>query len=142
MSERDDDDDDIAMSMEFNSRWGRPVMEKQLSYKVVGRLSRWEGGNTNPYDEPFTELEGVENAAEEKMTIREFIIQFLKPSYDLTEVTMEDIQRVKIMHDRFLGDAQFSFNYSTLLVIASVIAGVGLGMNSAASIIASMLVSP
>eukprot|EP00536_Pseudo-nitzschia_multiseries_P012047 jgi/Psemu1/244221/estExt_Genewise1.C_4400035 len=46
------------------------------------------------------------------------------------------------MHDRFTGDAQFSFNYSTLLVIASVIAGVGLGSNSSASIIASMLVSP
>ena len=142
MSERDDDDDDIVISMEFNSKWGRPVMEKQLSYKVVGRLSRWEGGNSNPYDVPSLEFEGVEHAAEEKMTIREFIIQFLKPSYDLTEVTMEDIRRVKIMHDRFLGDAQFSFNYSTLLVIASVIAGVGLGMNSAASIIASMLVSP
>ena len=145
----DDSSDHLNLSSEFNAKYGRPVrrpsLEKDFSYKVVGRLSRWEGGNSTPYQQGKLETGPngkLEDDEPEKVTFTEFLKQFLKPSYDLTEVTIEDIERVKLMHDRFMGDAQFSFNYSTLLVIASVIAGVGLGSNSTASIIASMLVSP
>ena len=134
------DEDDIV-SQEFNDRFGRPELEKKISYKVVGRLSRWEGGDPSPYSSGKV-VDGVERIEPEKMSIMEFLRQFVRPTYDLTEVTIEDIERVKVMHDRFLSDAQFSFNYSVLLLIASVIAGVGLGVNSSASIIASMLVSP
>ena len=58
------------------------------------------------------------------------------------EVSREEIQRVRVMHKRFLEGSQFSFNYIVLLIIASVIAALGLGGNSTATIIASMLVSP
>lgn len=130
------------MSQEFNAKFGRP--ETRLSYQVVGRLSRWEGGDDRFPSQGLTTSQtvGPEMIKPESMTILQFLKQFIRPTYDLTEVTVEDIERVKIMHDRFVGDAQFNFNYTTLLVIASVIAGVGLGVNSAASIIASMLVSP
>lgn len=57
-------------------------------------------------------------------------------------VSKEQIERVKVMHDRFLRDASFSFNYNTLMLVASIIASLGLVSNSSASIIASMLVSP
>eukprot|EP01082_Thalassiosira_pseudonana_P010082 g8968.t1 g8968 contig34:540966-542250(-) len=57
-------------------------------------------------------------------------------------VTIEQIKRVEIMHDKFFDGAVMNFNYCTLLVVASVIAGLGLVTNSSATIIASMLVSP
>ncbi len=38
--------------------------------------------------------------------------------------------------------ASFSFNYNTLLVVASVVAGLGLVSNNGTTIIASMLISP
>jgi uncharacterized hydrophobic protein (TIGR00271 family) len=46
------------------------------------------------------------------------------------------------VHDRFADGCEFSFNYNTLLLVASVLAGLGLVSNSSATIIASMLVSP
>jgi uncharacterized hydrophobic protein (TIGR00271 family) len=46
------------------------------------------------------------------------------------------------VHDRFADGVEFSFNYNTLLLVASVLAGLGLVSNSSATIIASMLVSP
>lgn len=57
-------------------------------------------------------------------------------------VSKEQIERVKVMHDRFMRDASFSFNYNTLVLVASIIASLGLVSNSNASIMASMLVSP
>lgn len=145
-----DDISDHHASSEFNAKFGKPAEspateDKNFGYKVVGRLSRWEGGNSTPYQQGKLEAgadANLEDVEPEKITFREFVKQFFKPSYDLTEVTIEDIERVKLMHDRFIGDAQFNFNYSTLLLIASVIAAVGLGSDSTASVIASMLVSP
>ena len=143
-----------AISAEIRAKYGtrssggsgpRDNFEKAISYKVVGRLSRWEGGITSPYqDDGHSGTEGHFMMEEEpqKVSFIEFLRQFWKPSYDLTEVTIEDIERVKVMHDRFLNDAQFSFNYTTLLIIASVIAAMGLASNGGPSIIASMLVSP
>lgn len=133
------------LAAEIDTRYGTTQPGNKLGYKVVGRLSRWEGGNSNPYQQGQLEPSknpDVDDVKPEKISLRDFVKQFFRPTYDLTEVTIEDIERVKVMHDRFMGDAQFNFNYSTLLVIASVIAGVGLGSNSSASIIASMLVSP
>jgi uncharacterized hydrophobic protein (TIGR00271 family) len=46
------------------------------------------------------------------------------------------------VHDRFADGVEFSFNYNTLLLVASILAGLGLVSNSSATIIASMLVSP
>ena len=58
---------------------------------------------------------------------------------NFSEVTVEQIERVKLMHDKFMDGAVFNFNYNTLLLVASVIAGLGLISNSTATIIASML---
>jgi uncharacterized hydrophobic protein (TIGR00271 family) len=46
------------------------------------------------------------------------------------------------VHDRFADGVEFSFNYNTLLLVASILAGLGLVSNSSATISASMLVSP
>lgn len=144
MTMEDLDEDDV-LSAEFNRKYGRPTLEKDFSYKVVGRLSRWEGGGVSPYSVQGFAGGSKEKEEEEevkKISIIGLFWQYVNPSYDLTEVTIEDVERVKMMHDRFLGESSFNFNYTTLLIIASVIAAVGLGMNSTASIIASMLISP
>jgi uncharacterized membrane protein len=46
------------------------------------------------------------------------------------------------VHDQFADGVEFSFNYNILLLVASILAGLGLVSNSSANIIASMLVSP
>lgn len=46
------------------------------------------------------------------------------------------------MHERIEESVNFSFNYNTLLFVASVLAGLGLVANGGTTIIASMLVSP
>jgi uncharacterized hydrophobic protein (TIGR00271 family) len=46
------------------------------------------------------------------------------------------------MHERLREGSVFSFNYNTLLLVASILAGLGLASNSSSIIISSMLVSP
>lgn len=157
--DQSDANSDHMHENDFRARYGSATeggrsgmpMKKSFSYKVVGRLSRWEGGGGNPYQN-LNNLDGgageggegksPEVIIPETISCVEFCRQFLKPSYDLTEVTVEDIDRTKIMHDRFLEGSQFDFNYTTLLIIAGAIAALGLANNSSATIIASMLVSP
>lgn len=66
----------------------------------------------------------------------------LRTSVQISSVTMEQIQRVRQMHKKFSEGTEFDFNYSTLLVVASVLAGLGLASGSGTTVIASMLVSP
>lgn len=148
---REEECSDVFNANEFHAKFGstdsNPVIEKDFSYDVVGRLSRWEGGRiNNPYQNTKQNNsqsdERVFLVAQEDISLGEFCRQFFKPSYDLTEVTVEDIDRTKLMHDRFLNSSQFDFNYTTLLVIAAAIAALGLANDSSASVIASMLVSP
>jgi len=61
---------------------------------------------------------------------------------DFMQVTPEQLERVRAMHHKMSSAAKFSFNYNTLLLVASLLAGLGLVSNSSATIIASMLVSP
>jgi uncharacterized hydrophobic protein (TIGR00271 family) len=63
-------------------------------------------------------------------------------SEEFARVSLDQIERIKIVHDRFLEGCTLSFNYNTLILVASVIAALGLASNSVATIIASMLVSP
>jgi len=61
---------------------------------------------------------------------------------DFLQVTPEQLDRVRTMHHKMSNSAKFSFNYNTLLLVASILAGIGLVSNSITTIIASMLVSP
>lgn len=56
-------------------------------------------------------------------------------------VTQEQIARVRQMHDLIADGAVSHFNYNTLLLVASVLAGLGLASGSTTTVIASMLVS-
>ena len=63
----------------------------------------------------------------------------LQEDPNIKRVTVEQIQRVKLMHDKFHQGARWNFNYATLLIVASVIAGLGLVSDNTATVIASML---
>ena len=68
---------------------------------------------------------------------------FQQSDSEIPHVIDDDhIDRVRKMHQGFTEGAEFSFNYNTLLLVASVLAGLGLISNSSTTIIASMLVSP
>jgi hypothetical protein len=73
-----------------------------------------------------------------KITLHD-LKKVLQKDLNTSEVTIEQIQRVKLMHDKFYEGAVFNFNYNTLLIVASVIAGLGLVSDSTATVIASML---
>lgn len=80
-------------------------------------------------------------AGNRRMGLRDWA-KIVKTSGRFSHVSLEQIERVRVIHDRFLEGASFSFNYNVLLLVASVLAGLGLVSNSSAVIIASMLVSP
>lgn len=65
--------------------------------------------------------------------------KLLQQDLNTSEVTVEQISRVKMMHDKFHEGTVFNFNYNTLLLVASVIAALGLVSDSTAAVIASML---
>ena len=46
------------------------------------------------------------------------------------------------MHDSISENAEFNFNYVCLLIVASIVAGLGLMTNSSTTVISSMLLSP
>lgn len=60
----------------------------------------------------------------------------------MTEVSPEQLHRVRMMHKKIDDESSLSFNFNTLLMVASILAALGLATNSSAVIIASMLVSP
>jgi len=80
-------------------------------------------------------------AGNRRMGLRDWA-KIVQTSGRFSHVSLEQIERVRVIHDRFLEGATFSFNYNVLLLVASVLAGLGLVSNSSAIIIASMLVSP
>ena len=84
---------------------------------------------------------GSDGARHGKITLHD-LKKLIEHDDQFSEVTVEQIERVKLMHDKMLEGAVFSFNYNTLLLVASVIAGLGLVSGSTATVIASMLVSP
>ncbi len=97
-------------------------------------------------DEPSRQMDVDDSAqavhtSEHNCILQNFFMIF-KGDDSFMEVSREEIQRVRIMHKRFAEGSEFSFNYNVLLIIASLIAALGLGGNSTATVIASMLVSP
>lgn len=57
-------------------------------------------------------------------------------------VTWEQLERIANMHDKLAAGVDMDFNYLTLLLVASVVAGLGLALDSSTTVISSMLLSP
>ena len=54
----------------------------------------------------------------------------------------EQKQRIEFVYNKISKGVDMKFNYLSLLVIASIVAGMGLATNSSTSVISSMLLSP
>jgi len=74
--------------------------------------------------------------------IIQHVPDILRASHSYEDVTEEQIERIRTMHKKIELAAKFTFNYNTLLFVASVLAALGLVSNSSTTVIASMLVSP
>ena len=74
--------------------------------------------------------------------IIQHVPDILRASHSYENVTEEQIERIRTMHKKIEVAAKFTFNYNTLLFVASVLAALGLVSNSSTTVIASMLVSP
>jgi uncharacterized hydrophobic protein (TIGR00271 family) len=151
-SDDDIDEDEVEATLRnfAGAQQGLPHVNR--NQQVVGRLSRWEGGNhldpnlfsktaQDAHTKTNNSRSSMESQPEHILKFRDLLLVFSNDD-EIMEVTEEDVERVRIMHAKFLEGSKFSFNYNSLLLIAAVIAACGLGGNSVATIIASMLVSP
>lgn len=57
------------------------------------------------------------------------------------QVNWEVLARVKYMHERFTQGSEFSFNYNVLLMVASLLAALGLVSNSSTTVIARYVIA-
>jgi len=65
-----------------------------------------------------------------------------RASTTVGSVSTDQIVRIKKMHDKISDGVNWDFNYSCLITVASIVAGLGLATNSATTVISSMLLSP
>lgn len=65
-----------------------------------------------------------------------------KASHTTATASNEQIQRIKMMHQKIDDGIKWNFNYSCLSMVASVVAALGLATDSSTTVISSMLLSP
>lgn len=115
-----------------NYQFPKPASEKRTDQLRRGVIAL----------EPLHLVEGATKQTEnEPLQVKDLVRIFWEDD-EIAEVTREQVQRVHDMHQRMEDGASFSFNYNTLLLVASMLAGLGLVSDSGATVIASMLVSP
>lgn len=83
----------------------------------------------------------VETKEDEKMFLEVASQIRVEQIVEIIEVTVIDLYLI-VTFGILQAGARFSFDYLSLLVIASTIAGIGLATNNTVAIVASMLVSP
>lgn len=86
--------------------------------------------------------DNMTTSTERRRVNRHDVKQIFRASTTTGAVTVEQIKRIKRMHDKISGGVDFNFNYYCLLMVASVVAGLGLATDSATTVISSMLLSP
>ncbi|GAX20477.1 hypothetical protein FisN_22Hh045 [Fistulifera solaris] len=87
--------------------------------------------------EPVEETTGLIG----NVKLRDFVKIFVDCT-EIAELSAEQVKRIREMHEKIRYGFRMNFNYNVLLVVASILAGLGLVSNSNATVIASMLVSP
>ncbi|KAL7529681.1 hypothetical protein ACHAXR_003090 [Thalassiosira sp. AJA248-18] len=73
---------------------------------------------------------------------RHDVKQIFRGSTTKGAVSLEQLERIQKMHDKISDGVNWDFNYNCLLVVASVVAGLGLALDSSTTVISSMLLSP
>jgi hypothetical protein len=113
----------------------------ELDPAVIANLAAVISSTTTISPESMEAPENERESTKSLPGLRDWA-KIVQMSGRFSEVSLEQLERVRVMHDRFDNDARFSFNYNALMFVAAALAGLGLVSNSSATIIASMLVSP
>jgi uncharacterized hydrophobic protein (TIGR00271 family) len=82
------------------------------------------------------------NSSPSRKIKKQDVVQIFRPSGTTGVVTREQVIRIRKMHDKISDGVEFNFNYVTLLMIACIVAGLGLATDSSTTVISSMLLSP
>jgi hypothetical protein len=83
------------------------------------------------------------SASQDTLSSSHFIQIFrLRGSTTTSLVSREQEMRIRKVHDMISDGVKFNFNYASFIVIASIIAGLGLTLDSSTTVISSMLLSP
>ncbi|KAL7547305.1 hypothetical protein ACHAWF_010626 [Thalassiosira exigua] len=89
-----------------------------------------------------SERTGGTTVTEGRKINRQDVKNVFRGSATTGTVTRPQIERIRAMHDKIDEGVDFNFNYYSLLMVASVVAGLGLATDSSTTVISSMLLSP
>ncbi len=92
-------------------------------------------------DETETQPSTPSSSPSRKIQKRD-VAQIFRPSVTTGRVSREQVIRIRKMHEKISEGVDFNFNYVTLLLIAIIVAGVGLTTDSSTTVVSSMLLSP
>ena len=101
--------------------------------------------NTTPTKSPMRSLLSNTDTRDTPNTRRvnaQDIRNIFRGSTTTGNVSMEQIERIKRMHDKISDGVDWDFNYTVLIIVASIVAAIGLATDSATTVISSMLLSP
>jgi len=104
-----------------------------------------EEETTTPTKSPMRSLLSNTNTRDTHNTRRvnaQDIRNIFRGSTTTGNVSMEQIERIKRMHDKISDGVDWDFNYTVLIIVASIVAAIGLATDSATTVISSMLLSP
>lgn len=92
--------------------------------------------------EPSSESMTADTLSSPRKVKKDDVKGIFRASTTVGSVSTDQIVRIKKMHDKICEGVNWDFNYSCLLTVASIVAGLGLATNSATTVISSMLLSP
>mmetsp|Transcript_31864 Transcript_31864/g.48483 ORF Transcript_31864/g.48483 Transcript_31864/m.48483 type:complete len:429 (+) Transcript_31864:29-1315(+) len=135
-----DDDNDVDMPLSANTNANNDLTRQTVSGPAVSGISNdsISTSNTKVVSRRIIHEPSVKSRFPKLHEVHDIVRADNLPE----NVSREQLERIKKIHSQFYEGSQFSFNYNTLLLVASIIAGLGLASDSATTIIASMLVSP
>lgn len=92
--------------------------------------------------EPSLESMTLDTLSSPRKVKKDDVKGIFRASTTVGSVSTDQIVRIKKMHDKISEGVNWDFNYSCLITVASIVAGLGLATNSATTVISSMLLSP
>ena len=114
-----------------------------------GECSVPQGGSAPPHDQDDGANDDHSNGDAEvlieagrKIGRKDVQRVFEKSTTTGVSVSREQIARIRAIHHKISEGVRFNFNYCCLLMIASVVAGLGLAIDSSSTVVSSMLLSP
>ena len=134
------------MASENNKHEDSPATLEADEEQGISILDAGSPGVTNMSTDTFSSVPIRSGSTQTTGTVRKINKQDVKAVFKASHTTAtasnEQIQRIKMMHQKIDDGIKWNFNYSCLLMVASVVAALGLATDSSTTVISSMLLSP